>query len=376
MLVCIVQSLMKRYRVPFFDRLHLRLLANGVTLRVLYSDPPDDEQGKRDHAELDAGYGHKVRARWIARRALWQHAWGELSQADLVIVEHANKCLLNYPLLALSLLELKCVAFWGHGRDRQRDPRAPLERWKRLTLPLADWWFAYTDGTARYLAQSGVSPARITTVQNCVDTSSLRAELDDIAADERDAFRRALGVAPGAKVALFCGALYRAKRVDRLLLAADRARAALPGFTLLVVGDGPEARRVALAAAERPWLRWLGPRFGRDKALAFRAADLLANPGVVGAVALDALTAGLPLVTSDVRGHGPELEYLTDGVDSVVTRDDDAAYAAGLIALAADDARRARLAAAARAAAGRYSLDAMVDRFSGGVLAALGRCAS
>jgi glycosyltransferase involved in cell wall biosynthesis len=50
---------------------------------------------------------------------------------------------------------------------------------------------------------------------------------------------------------------------------------------------------------------------------------------------------------------------------------DPAAYATAVVRLLSDDALLARLAAGARAAAARYSVEAMASRFADGVLNAL-----
>ena len=356
---------MKQYRVPFFDQLHAELGARGVQLRVVYSAPDARERGIGDHAELDVAYGRKVPALRLPRGAVWQGAWGELMEADLAVVEQANKHAINYPLLALARLGCKRVAFWGHGRNRQGDPRALGERVKRSTLRLADWWCAYTAGTAQYLIDRGVDGARITTVQNAIDLTTFRA---DLAAVDRLESRRALGLDEAAPVGLFCGALVRQKQIERLLAAADRLRTRLPGFTLLIAGAGPEEARVAAAAATRPWCRQLGTRFGADKARLFRISDVVLNPGVVGVVALDAAAAALPLITTDVAGHGPEIEYVEPGVTGLITRADDDAYASAVAALLGDPAERARMGVRAAAAAQGYSMAAMVERFASGVM--------
>src|SRR5712691_5135881 len=97
--VLIIQAQMKQYRVPLFEKLHAVLADDGVDLRVAYSDPPPNEFAKSDNAELSPQYGIKVPGRWFfGRRLLYQSLGKEIARADLVIVEQANKHILNYML--------------------------------------------------------------------------------------------------------------------------------------------------------------------------------------------------------------------------------------------------------------------------------------
>jgi glycosyltransferase involved in cell wall biosynthesis len=108
-------------------------------------------------------------------------------------------------------------------------------------------------------------------------------------------------------------------------------------------------------------VRWV-PRFLADDELAayFRRADLVVLPYREidqSGVLFTALAFGAPLLLSAVGGF-PELAE--QGAAALVAPGDPAALAAALRGLLADPARRARLAAGARAAAdGRYSWDAI-----------------
>ena len=113
--VLIIQEQMKRYRVPFFVKLHDVLSQSGISLRVAYSEPPIEETAKADSAELPSTFGLKVK-RYDAirgRRLLYQPLLREMLNSDLVITEHAAKHLNNFLLLALSKTGRTKVAFSG-----------------------------------------------------------------------------------------------------------------------------------------------------------------------------------------------------------------------------------------------------------------------
>jgi hypothetical protein len=120
--VLIIEAQMKQYRVPFYHGLSAALAKSGVALKVAYSDPPASEASKRDTCDLPKEYGVKVKAYWLVReRLICQVALGEILKADLVIVDQANKFVLNHLLLLLSLSGIKRIAFVGHGVNARED---------------------------------------------------------------------------------------------------------------------------------------------------------------------------------------------------------------------------------------------------------------
>jgi glycosyltransferase involved in cell wall biosynthesis len=89
-------------------------------------------------------------------------------------------------------------------------------------------------------------------------------------------------------------------------------------------------------------------------------------------VAIDSLVLGVPVGRLEREDHGPEFEYLSEETSLILPAGTTPeAFGEALAALLADPDRVARLAAGCRAAAPEYSIDAMVRRFTDGVLAAL-----
>jgi L-malate glycosyltransferase len=368
----IIQETIKHYRVPFYERLRTRLSAHGVQLLVAYSDPTAREASKGDNVELPKSFGLKVPAyRLVRGRVLYQPLLAAVADADLVVVEQANRHLLNHCLLMLAAFNLKRVAFWGHGWNRQAAANSATERYKALTLGLAYWWFAYTAGTADYLQTRGYDARRITTVQNAVDTAAFRALVRSVSDAEKTDFRQQLGIAADARVGLYCGSLYPAKHIGFLLESARVVRSSRPDFELLVMGGGPDHRLVQQAVRDCPWVHCLGPTFGHEKAVAFSVAELCLNPGLIGLGLLDAFAAALPVFTTDLPIHSPEIEYLEDASNGRITPFETSAYAAAIAAALAAPSELSRLRRGAEDSGGRYTLEAMVHNFQSGIVRCL-----
>jgi glycosyltransferase involved in cell wall biosynthesis len=369
--VLIIQGQMKQYRVPFFTRLRDVLRDDGVSLRVAYGEAPEND-GRNDQAELPPELGLKVNAyRLFSQRILYHPLLRAVAEADLVIAEQSNKYLLNYLLVILSVLGCKRVAFWGLGESKA-EGRSEFSEWvRRRVANKVDWWFAYTPGTKAYLTSNGVSERRITVVFNAVDTgefSQLLAAVDD---REVAIAKQQLEIQDNDRVGLFVGALLPDKGLGLLVESAKLIKTSLPSFHLLVVGGGPEQEMVQAAAQGLPWIHFVGPKFGREKAIFFKMADALLLPGRVGLVVLDSFAAGLPLVTIDVPYHGPEVEYFANGKNGLLSKNDVAAYASEVVSLFSSASLQRNLRQAALDAGRSYSIDAMVGSFREGIHACL-----
>ena len=126
-----------------------------------------------------------------------------------------------------------------------------------------------------------------------------------------------------APVVLFVGRLIAPKGVLDLVEAAGMLAASTPDLPLRVVmaGDGPEAASImsrarALGIADRVTLtghvdtRALGRLYGRAWFLALPTSHPEGFPTVIA----EAMAAGLPIVTTPIRGA---VDYLEDGVNAL-----------------------------------------------------------
>ncbi|TCP59217.1 glycogen(starch) synthase [Tumebacillus sp. BK434] len=109
---------------------------------------------------------------------------------------------------------------------------------------------------------------------------------------------------------LFVGRLVRDKGIEELLHALALLRQTEPRVRLTVVGGGAERYTLHLhSLCERLGVtgavRWLGPRTHREVQRAYRTAGALVLPSrseSFGLVALEALAAGIPLVSTQSGG--------------------------------------------------------------------------
>lgn len=354
------------YHEPFYALLRERLATVDVEVSVVHGLPPTELESRKHTTLLPWGLVRRNRfVRLGGRLLVWQPARRLALDADLVVVDEGIRQLLNWWLLVEQVRDKARVAFWGHGGNLNADRAIPLaETLKRRAFRLPHWWFAYTAGGSDRLQQIGYPADRITVTCNAAADDSLRREIA--------AARRAC-TGDKATVGLFLGSLYADKRLDFLLDVADRVVREEPEFRLVVAGDGPERGRLAAAAAARPHVQVAGRLDGPGKAAVLASASMLLMPGAVGLAVVDGFAASLPIITTSVSTHGPEFEYVRDGVNGRVLRPQATAdeYASAVVSLIRNDAVRAKLSEGAAQAAGALTVEEMARRFAEGVERAL-----
>jgi glycosyltransferase involved in cell wall biosynthesis len=208
--------------------------------------------------------------------------------------------------------------------------------WGPLLLRLPHAFIANSHAAKRNAAQLGLPADRIHVVWNVIEPTERTARISSAESPTAVAVAR----------------LVPAKRIDRLLAAFALARPHAPTLRLVIVGDGPERKRLEAGAAS------LGLGVGEvefrgrvaDVAPELTCARMLVLPSRHEGfpnVVLEAMAAGLPVVTTPA---GDAALVVQDGVTGFVVSHDDVAQLADRMGLLArDPALAARLGAAGAA---------------------------
>ena len=161
---------------------------------------------------------------------------------------------------------------------------------------------------------------------------------------------------------LFVGRAEERKGLPVLLRAFEALRNAGVAARLTVAGATPEEVEPYLMDEEG--VHVAGRVSEDEKKRLLREADLVCAPSLggesFGMVLTEAFAAGTPVVASDIAGYR---DVVRDGIDGVlVPVGQPAALGEALLSLAMDPERRARMGAAARAGAERFSWPHVADQ--------------
>jgi glycosyltransferase involved in cell wall biosynthesis len=211
------------------------------------------------------------------------------------------------------------------------------------------------------IERARVSPDKVVTIYNGVDTNEFAA-LDAQAAARA---RRAFGIPSGAPLVGTAGRLHRQKGFADLITALAQVREHFPAVRLLLVGDGElrgdlEAHAQALGLSEV--VAFAGPRTDIPEILA--GLDLFALPSLwegLPNVVLEAMAAGLPVAATAVGGTP---EVVVDGITGIlVPPHDPGALARPITRLLRDPDLRCKMGQAGRERVERcFTVEQMIQR--------------
>jgi glycosyltransferase involved in cell wall biosynthesis len=302
---------------------------------------------------------------------------------DALVIGHEVKYLANLLLLLHFRLKGKPVLLWGFGRNP--DIEAMSRSWlgarfgwfvglaQRRMMSLATDFMAYTESGATHAAAAGMRRERIAVLNNTMDISAEIEAHGRAQGLDRAELRRAFGLSAEAVVLLYVGRLIAPKLVDRLIEAARAVRRSGLPVEVVIVGSGPEEKRLAALADGARWCRFLGPIHSTEPlSRVFRASDALVIPGYVGLAVNHAFAHGLPVITCHSPTHSPEIDYVRPGDNGLVVPSLDG-LAEGIRHFAESAELRARMSAGALQTREKLDLQRMVEAFDSSVARALAR---
>jgi L-malate glycosyltransferase len=363
----IVQRHLPHYRVAFFEALRGALNQRGVNLRVAHGTPNAVELTKNDGGSLSWAEHIPTRYFW-GQRVCWLPYGSLMRSVDMVVATSENK--LIYNLLPQFFNSSVRFAFWGHGRNMQGKHTSWNESFKRWSAERADWWFAYTDGSRDMVLQSGFPSDHVTVLNNSIDTRSVAEMRSAVTPEIKTRLREAIGL-QGTNVGVYVGSLYTEKRIKFMLDAALKVREQVPDFEFLMIGAGPHTPLVSAFCQQHRWAHALGAKRGADMVALVSLAHVMVNPGAVGLTMVDSFACQVPLFTTNCSVHGPEIDYLINFENGVMTNNSVDAYADAVAQGLKDPALWARLQAGCARAAERYTMENMVEQFVCGVMLCL-----
>lgn len=365
--VVIIQRTLKFYQIKFFEILKEKCNKNNIELVLIYGQ---DDTITFNDAEIK--WGIKVRNqqfKFFSKKLYYQNVWKYIKDADLIIVEQANKFIANYILWILNIFKIKRLAFWGHGLNFQNDESLISnisEFIKKKITKRVHWFFAYTELSKEMVIKMGLAPDKITVINNTIAVEDLKNEITKYDDAKLKIIKNEIGI-KNNNVCIYVGGMYKEKKIEFLLCALEIVKEKVADFEMIFIGDGPDKLLVIDFEKENSWVHYLGVKNEKEKIPYLLIPKLFLMPGLVGLAIIDSFVFGLPLVTTDCRIHSPEISYLENGVNGIMTKYSVKEYAMTIIALLQDDTERDRLKQGCKTSAEKYTMVNFVNGFYKGI---------
>ncbi len=306
------QPYVPAYRKPLFTRIDELLRQEGGSLTVAASSP-DATMAHRNDA-VDAPWLATVKTIQIPTPLgplRYRRAINLMANPPRVVVTELDPANLNawlgtfHPTTPLVL--------WGHGKTFTGPERGIVAHARSLLALRATHVMTYTEAGRQALIERGLPPRLVTAVGNSTDTRSLHAALVQRRRKPLDhsyAFNLDLR---HKRPFAYLGGLDDDKCIPFLIDAAEHAHRLDPRFTLLVAGSGN--REHILRTVDPAIVHWIPRANTEEVADLLSVSEAIWMPGRIGLVAVDALTAQIPIHTTNFPYHAPEFEFLREGID-------------------------------------------------------------
>jgi glycosyltransferase involved in cell wall biosynthesis len=312
MKVAIVWSYLFHYRLQLYRRLGQ---VPGMNLTVLHGGlaggSEDDRPGGPDDSFRSVTGTTRM---WKLAGAVLCVQTGLLKPIrrghyDVIVCEGNFGILSNIPVLLYGRLAGVPVLAWAAGWERGRITgfAARLRRaYIRMTARLPRGYICYSTAARDFLGKFGVPQSRCAIVQNTIDVEGIARRRGEYAAlGEQE--RRLRGLTH-KKIILAVGELRPQKDIAVLVEAFRRVRSARDDVALVVIGDGPERKRLEAMTQENrvPDVSFLGTVVA-DVGRFFAMSDVFVLPGDGGLAINEAMAHGLPVVCSTADGTEKDL---------------------------------------------------------------------
>jgi len=363
--VVIVQRILPHYRIPFFEKLSQELLNKNIELVVFYGQHRENTVPKS--IDVDKPWASKIKNYYLfsdSREIIWQPCFLKSLNADVVIIEQANRLLINYLYLLLRRIVKPKIALWGHGKNFQSiNPDGVLESWKKWLSKQVDWWFAYTESSAQLVKNIGFPSNKITITQNAICTESLTEAKQNITVSQTVQLKLELGI-KSENIAIFCGGMYEQKKLCFLIEACKKIKEVVNDFHVIFIGDGPESLLVEDFSGDNDWGHFLGEKLHTEVVPYFSISKLMLMPGLVGLSVVDSFALEVPIVSTNIPIHSPEFSYLEDGKNAKVAAYNINDYSAEVVNLLLNEATLATLIEGCQLSSQQYQLSNMTCLFA------------
>lgn len=363
MKVLVIQRRLTHYRLPFFNALRQEMASKGLELILAYGKPSLIEQKKNDSGEIDWGIPLST-SYFFGDKICWQPFLKLANDADVIVIAHENKLIFN--LFVQWFFKRKKVVLWGHGQNLQRNNPDIRDQFKKITACKADWWLGYTKYSLPLIKNNEYPEERITILNNSIDTNELSDQILSINDNDIKNIRNKFNI-KGGNIGIYIGSLYQEKRIKFLIDAVIQIKSRIPNFEIIIAGNGSDLSLVEEYSAQYDWLHYVGTVKGQDKAVLLSISKVMLNPGLVGLGILDAFVSKTPIVTTDCKLHSPEISYLNNGLNGIMTADSLDDYVSAVCDLLEDNNLYTKLVNGCEASAKLYTVENMAKNFTDGI---------
>jgi glycosyltransferase involved in cell wall biosynthesis len=192
-------------------------------------------------------------------------------------------------------------------------------------LRKSDSIITFSEIGKNFLINKKISSESIFVAPNTIDTSrNLQYREQFKTTNEVFEFKAKLGLEKNDFVILFSGRINRLKKLDHAISAIHIIAEYTTNVKLIIIGDGEDFSAMKKFANDLiPKNAFFLGEIYDPLILAkiFSLSSLFLMPQYVGLSIVHAFSFGLPIITEDAENHGPEIQFLQNGYNGYLTKE-------------------------------------------------------
>ena len=317
-MILIFQRILTNYRLPIFKKLNeevgavLCLGKNGPKGTFLIKTKPDFE-----HIKIKDFYPIATKEMLV-----FQDVFTPIFKykPEIVIIEFALSIISNWFFLFLRPFFKYKIVLWSHGHSRKRgfNPKISLsDKLRRYWMNKADAIILYSYNSKKLFGPFVFKKEKIFVAPNTLDTKRLLRIRDDLEKSGKGTIRREINFKKKYNL-IYLGRLLKEKEPDRLLDVFKIVSRKLKSIELHFVGEGPLYSKLLEKSVGLNVRFWGNISDDIFLGKLLFSSDIMIIPGDIGLSVVHSFCFDCPVVTKkqgkEGPFHGPEIEYLINGV--------------------------------------------------------------
>jgi len=317
-MILIFQRILTNYRLPIFKKLNeevgavLCLGKNGPKGTFLIKTKPDFE-----HIKIKDFYPIATKEMLV-----FQDVFTPIFKykPEIVIIEFALSIISNWFFLFLRPFFKYKIVLWSHGHSRKRgfNPKISLsDKLRRYWMNKADAIILYSYNSKKLFGPFVFKKEKIFVAPNTLDTKRLLRIRDDLGKSGKGTIRREINFKKKYNL-IYLGRLLKEKEPDRLLDVFKIVSRKLKSIELHFVGEGPLYSKLLEKSVGLNVRFWGNISDDIFLGKLLFSSDIMIMPGDIGLSVAHSFCFDCPVVTQkqgkEGPFHGPEIEYLINGV--------------------------------------------------------------
>lgn len=331
--VAISQRIIPHYRIPVFSELSNR---PDIDLTVFYGQA--FASGSQVNADIISGfkakklftiflnykgtYGSSQLRVW--HPTLFFHLLS--GNFDVVIVEPSTNFYNDiFVYIYCKIFRKKFIWYESGSVPKAQRPifRRMIDPFLSIFVKGADAYITYTSYADETLMRDfSISAKMIFRAQNTVDTSGIDSEIKSYQSLVNQK-KQELGLI-GYKVSMYIGGIEQRKKISNLITATTNLNDKGILAKTLIVGDGPDMNLLMeqMSEKEKAHTVFAGKHI-TDATFYILLSDVVVLPSAGGLSVIQAFACGKPFIGSEEIEHGGIKDYVTDGINGFLVKEND-----------------------------------------------------